>query len=186
MVTASSSVKTIWLWWSPDPPTRRRRIQIMSRRQQEQLGLCHFFIYPSLIVLIVCPLSLISCFSFFLILKSMFSFLFLSDVCFVLQGRMHTTLAKLYLQPDSLQHSWGGNVCYKTFKCVCVSVGRGDWLKLVLLLHFTELLFISFFPSTLPFILSYSFSWCRPWNKDFFLSCTLQKEQSGAAGKRVL
>lgn len=126
----------------------------------------------------------------FLFLKSMFSlfqiffFFHSSGELSVLQGQVQSSLAKLYSQPDSLQHSGGGgSVCYKTFR------GARGWLRLGFLLCFAELL-SSFSPpplSHLLFPLSFSLDatpYSELWNgRVFFFPCVLQEEQLGAANK---
>lgn len=108
----------------------------------------------------------------FHMLKS--NFFFTSEELFVLQGQVHGTLEKLNSHPDSLQHSGGGSVCYKTLRRVC----RG-WLKLSLLLCFAELL--SFTLLLLLFLLS---SWW--FFLIFFLLVFFKKEQLGPADKKGL
>lgn len=117
-------------------------------------------------------------------LKSFF-FFFTSEELFVHQGQVHGTLEKLNSQPDRLQHSGGGSVCYKTFRCVC----RG-WLKLSLLLCFAELL--SFTLLLLLFLLPSPLdatAHSELWNwRDFFLfsffTCVLQKRAIGGSRQK--
>lgn len=104
----------------------------------------------------------------------------LAKKLFVLQGHAHT-LIELILQLDNFQHIGGGRVCSKTFKCQCISEGGGD-NKPVLLLSFTELLFIlHFYHFAHVFFLLFSLDvkkYSRPWNRWAFLLVFFKKRSS--------
>lgn len=200
MQAASSPVVALWLWcrsgrftvppWAVYMPARqpaqpghaveKKKVYLHISLALSHIRLSFFFLslspissslsFSSVLHLSSSPLISLE----FLILKSVFSFfLFFLSEPFVLQGWVNSTLVKLYSQPDSLQHSGGGSVSYKTFRCA-----RG-WLKLGLLLCFAELLSSSFF-FTLPHLLfPVSFTldatpYSKLWNGKDFFSCVLQ------------